>query len=336
MPTHRRRRSRKVSARRPSGLLAALLVVVAFGAIAVYAGLALKRQIAGYFQAAHHHVSGAARKTAATRSRGTGATLSAASRAPYPPPTGAASAEPSVALATSHPASLPAASAPPAVRAGARLAIIIDDCGNSMERDGRFLKLPIPVTMSVLPMTPHAQEITQAAQSAGKAVILHLPMEPESAQAHPGPGAVTTSMSDDQVQSQVRTDLAALPYVPGANNHMGSKATSDPRVMRDVMEVLRQDDRFFIDSMTSGSSVGSSTAREMGVPTAARDVFLDNSATVPYVEGQLRAAMDVALKQGKAIAIGHPNPATAQALENLIPQMEASGVTFVPAQTLVR
>jgi polysaccharide deacetylase 2 family uncharacterized protein YibQ len=205
-----------------------------------------------------------------------------------------------------------------------------------LPNDLRFLKLPIPVTLSILPMTPHGREVAAAAESAGKAVMLHLPMEPESSSAHPGPGVVTTEMTDDQIKTQVQADIASLPTLPGANNHMGSKASSDERVMRDVVGVLKQDNMFFIDSMTAQTSVGEESAREAGVPTAERDVFLDNQATVPYVEGQLAQLADVARKHGTAIAIGHPNPQTAEALEKTVPQLQADGFVFVTAQSLVK
>ncbi len=215
------------------------------------------------------------------------------------------------------------------------MAIIIDDCGYSMPRDRVFLSLAIPVTLSILPITPHGREIAAAAAAAGKYAIVHLPMEPESSAADPGPGVITTEMSDDQVRSQVASDLDALPPLPGANNHMGSKATSDRRVMTDVLGVLKARRMFFIDSMTSVVSVGADTARSLAVPTAARAVFLDDQVTVPYVEGQLRETIARAKADGSAIAIGHPNPQTDQALVEMIPQMEAAGIVFVPAQTLV-
>ena len=224
--------------------------------------------------------------------------------------------EPSVAPTVAPPTPSATASAvagpspSPTSSAGPRVAIIIDDCGYSMERDSAFLTLPIPVTLSVLPMTPHGREIADAALAAGKYAIVHLPMQPESAAANPGPGVISTDMSDDQVRTQVQDDLNALPVLPGANNH--------------------------IDSMTSPSSVGAATARAMDVPSASRAVFLDNQATIPYVEGQLRATMARALKYGTAIAIGHPNPQTDQALAEMIPQMKAAGIVFVPAQSLVQ
>ncbi len=205
-----------------------------------------------------------------------------------------------------------------------------------MVRDQVFLSLPIPLTISILPITPHGREIAAAAAAAtDKYAIVHLPMEPESVAADPGPGAILTSMNDDQIRSLVASDLDALPPLPGANNHMGSKASADKRVMTDVLDVLKQRNMFFIDSMTSVASVGGATARALAVPTADRAVFLDNQATVPYVEGQLRQTIARAKADGSAIAIGHPNPQTDEALIAMIPQMQAAGVVFVPAQSLV-
>ena len=205
-----------------------------------------------------------------------------------------------------------------------------------MPRDLVFLKLPVPITLSILPMTPHGKEIAADAVAAGKAVMLHIPMEPFSASAHPGPGEITTEMSDAQVQAQLDADIASLPRLPGANNHMGSRASSDPRIMRDVIGVLKQNDMFFIDSMTAMTSVGASTAHDLGVPTAERDIFLDDSVNVPYIEGQIRQLEATARKNGLAIAIGHPFPATAQALATMVPQMQAAGFEFVDASTLVK
>ena len=82
---------------------------------------------------------------------------------------------------------------------GPRIAIIIDDCGYSLPRALRFLKLPVPLTLSILPLTPHGKEVAAAAEAAGKAVMLHIPMEPQSNTAHPGPGEISTEMDDEHL-----------------------------------------------------------------------------------------------------------------------------------------
>jgi hypothetical protein len=218
---------------------------------------------------------------------------------------------------------------------GAKLALIVDDCGQWIDTERGFIALGVPLTISVLPSVPYTGEVAREASDAGKGVMLHLPMETLSG-LNPGPGKVTTAMSDSEIDAQVRSDLDQVPLARGINNHEGSKASADGRVMRDVIGVLAQrGDLFFIDSRTNAASVGEQTAQAMGVPTAARDVFLDNRADVEYSEGQLLEAAAIAKRQGSAIAIGHPRPTTLAAIRAMIPRLEASGIQFVLAQDLV-
>jgi uncharacterized protein len=218
---------------------------------------------------------------------------------------------------------------------GAQLALIVDDCGQWLDTERGFIALDIPLTLSVLPDVRYGGEIAREASEAGKGVMLHLPMETLSG-INPGPGEVTTEMSDSQIIAEVEDDLAQVPLARGVNNHEGSKASADRRVMRDVIGVLAQrGDLFFIDSRTNAASVGEETAEALGVPTASRDVFLDNRADVAYSEAKLLEAASIAKRRGSAIAIGHPRPTTLEALRVMIPQLEASGVRFVLAQDLV-
>jgi uncharacterized protein len=235
--------------------------------------------------------------------------------------------------ATETPTASPSATLSPNP-SGPKLALIIDDCGQWVDIERGYIALPVPLTLSVLPHVHAAAEIAQEAHDAGKGVMLHLPMEPLSG-IYPGPGEIKTSMTDDQVTAQVQDDLAQVPLAQGVNNHEGSKASADPRVMRDVMQVLAQHgDLFFIDSRTNAASVGAQLASAAGIPTASRDVFLDNKENVAYTEAQLREAAAIAERTGSAIAIGHPRPTTLEAVRDMIPQLQAQGINFVLAQSL--
>jgi hypothetical protein len=239
-------------------------------------------------------------------------------------------------LPTETPSAAPAASptsTPPANLHGPQLALIVDDCGQWIATERGFVALGIPLTLSVLPDVPYTSVIATEASDAGKGVMLHLPMETLSG-LNPGPGKVTTEMSDAQIVAQVQSDLADVPLARGVNNHEGSKASADGRVMRAVIGVLAQHNLFFIDSRTNAASVGETTAREMGVPTAGRDVFLDNRADVAYTEAQLLQAAAIAQRTGSAIAIGHPRPTTLAAVRAMIPRLQALGIRFVLAQDL--
>ncbi len=247
-----------------------------------------------------------------------------------PEPTQTPPAEPT-ASATIAPA--PSAS-PSANPTGPRLAIIVDDCGQWLDTERGFIALDIPLTMSVLPSVHYTALIAREASAAGKGVMLHLPMEPLS-HIYPGPGEITTAMSDADVIAQTETDIAQVPLAAGVNNHEGSAATADARIMRDVVGVLAKHHLFFIDSRTNAATVGAQSALDAGIPTASRDVFLDNKADVAYSEQQLREAAAIAKRTGSAIAIGHPRPTTLEAVRLLIPELRAEGIQFVLASDLV-
>ncbi|MDB5071734.1 MAG: polysaccharide deacetylase, partial [Candidatus Eremiobacteraeota bacterium] len=227
--------------------------------------------------------------------------------------------------------------AAPAAHDGAapRLAIIIDDCGQWPDTERGFIALPVALTLSVLPHVRFGAQIARDADSAGKGVMLHLPMEPRSG-ADPGPGGILTAMDDAAIAAQVRDDLTAVPLATGVNNHEGSRATADDRVMRDVAAVLAERHVFFIDSRTGSDTVAERSASAAGVPTARRDVFLDDVADVDATEAQLRRAVDIAKTKGSAIAIGHPRPTTLIAVRTLLPELERAGIVLVLARDLVR
>ncbi len=259
-----------------------------------------------------------------------------------PSPALAPSASPTPAPVESPPATF-APSAPVAptphragITGGPKLALIIDDCGQWIDTERGFVALPIPLTLAVLPYVHYTATIAREASAAGKGVMLHLPMEPIS-EIYPGPGEIKTSMSNAQITAQTQADLAQVPLAQGVNNHEGSKATSSRRVMDDVMGVLAEHPGlFFIDSRTIAASVAAEVASSDGVPSASRDVFLDDKANLAYTEGQLREAAAIAERTGSAIAIGHPRPTTLAAVTALYPELEAAGIRFVLVKSLTR
>lgn len=280
------------------------------------------------------------------------ATLPAAS-VPVPEPTDAPAAqapplytaEPSAAATAAAERSMPLAGVAPEARASAapagrdssgrpRLAIIIDDCGQWPVTERAFVALPFPVTLSVLPHVRFGSSIARDADAAGKEVMLHLPMQTVSGR-YPGPGTITVTMNDTAIRSELTNDLAELPQARGVNNHEGSLATQNARVMGDIADVLAQDGRYFIDSRTSSSSVGEAVARERGVPSASRSVFLDDVDDQAAIETQLLEAARDARSNGSAIAIGHPRLATLAAVRELGPKFVADGVELTLASALV-
>jgi len=218
---------------------------------------------------------------------------------------------------------------------GARLAIIIDDLGSDLAPAEALLKLHYPLTLSILPSQPHSQEIADEAFRRGDQVMLHLPMEFEGNSAKPEAVELRVGMDAGEVDRLLAQMLEAVPHAAGINNHEGSRATTDPALMADVMAVLRQRDLFFIDSRTTAATVAYDAAQQAGVRAASRNVFLDDVETREAIVRQIELAERDAVKDGSAIAIGHPHPTTIAALEEALPQLKARGVRLVFASALV-
>lgn len=219
----------------------------------------------------------------------------------------------------------------------ARVAILIDDLGNDRAAVLRIASWPFPVAGAVLPGLPGSAPAARALSESGKEVLLHLPMEPHGFPAvRPGPGVVLRAQSEPQIVDTLERDLASVPGVTGINNHMGSAATADPRVMQAVARVLAKRGLFFVDSRTTISTVARDAAQAAGVPSVSRRVFLDDEATAEAVKRSLDDLVRRASEEGSALAIGHPHPATLEVLERELPKLRGRGVRLVRVRDLVK
>ncbi|PKR51345.1 divergent polysaccharide deacetylase family protein [Thalassospira povalilytica] len=216
------------------------------------------------------------------------------------------------------------------------IAIVIDDAGLDQPRTARTVKLPGPITISYLPYARDLQPQVNAARTAGHEVMLHMPMEPSSAAVDPGPHALLATYDRQKILSEMNWMLDRFDGYVGVNNHMGSKFTSDPERMQIVMEVMKSRGLMFLDSRTSATSVGYSTANKFGVPAITRDVFIDDADDAEKIAEMLARTERVAAKQGYAIAIGHPRDLTISALQKWIPEIEARGFVLVPVTDILR
>lgn len=222
------------------------------------------------------------------------------------------------------------------VRAQTRVAIIFDDAGGSLDDLEAIIALGRPVTVAVLPGLRFSREVAERARGAGLEVFLHLPVEPEDPTKKVGPGGITTDMSDEEIIQIVRADLQGVPGAVGVNNHMGSRGTADGRVMRAVLQVVRERGLIFVDSVTSPRSIAARMASEMRIPTAARQVFLDNQDDREAIRQQIIRLITLAKRRGEAVAIGHAHRLTARVLSEMLPELDRQGIVLVPASALAR
>lgn len=218
-----------------------------------------------------------------------------------------------------------------------RIAIIIDDLGPSLTTLRQFLDLGLAITPSILPGSDRAGASAALLRNSNREYLIHVPMEPRSyPQTNPGADALLLRHSEDDIRRWIKQYREQVPGAVGMNNHMGSRFTEHVEPMRIVLEELKREDMFFIDSVTISSSVAFSEARRMGLKTAARDIFLDNEEDVDYIRRQLRKMIQLAKTRREVIAIGHPYPETLEAIRLEKDWLLAQQVDFVPASALVR
>lgn len=258
--------------------------------------------------------------------------LRPAAEPPPADPRPAAAAPAAAARATVTP---PARSAAPPARG--RIVLILDDVGYDPGALREAIRLGSNVGFAVIPGTPHAESSARLLAASGFEVLCHLPMEPEGyPSVSPGEAAILRSMGSDDIRTRTRALLRSVPHARGANNHMGSAATADARVMRSVLEAVRDEGIFFIDSRTTPRTVSPAVARELGVRFAARDVFLDDDPSEAAVRAQLARLAAAADRGGIAVAIGHLYPTTLRVLREELPRLEAEGYRLLRPSEAVR
>lgn len=217
------------------------------------------------------------------------------------------------------------------------LAVVIDDAGVDVVRSRRAVRLPGPLTIAFLPYGYDLPAMVQTAQENGHEIMVHLPMEPTSPDADPGPEALLTGLSEAELDRRIDWNLARFGHYVGLNNHMGSKFSADRDGMRRVLSRLAAEGLFFLDSVTTAETQGYRLAQELGVPYAVRDVFIDHSLAPAAIRGQLAEAVATAKRQGYAVAIGHPHDETLEALAHWLPRIEGeAGVQLVPLSAVIR
>lgn len=242
---------------------------------------------------------------------------------------------PKAAAPVASPEPQPSASLLPG--ASVRLAILIDDGGNNRSHGDRILALDNRLTLAILPNTPFAAEIAEEGAQKGFEIMLHMPMETDSPTVQSVPGTVFTRMEKEEIQKLTNAAIDQIPHVVGINNHTGSKFTSDREKMGYVLEVLQSRGLYFIDSVTIHTTVAFDVAREMGVPSGRRDVFLDDSTDLASVRRQFAILLETAQEEGTAIGIGHFQcPATARVLAEEIPKLAEAGIELVHASELMQ
>ena len=217
------------------------------------------------------------------------------------------------------------------------IVLVIDDFGyrNDNISDG-FLNLSIPITCAIIPGHTASKKFAEKAVSYGKEVIIHMPMESENYSPGEDEYKLLTSMTSELLENKLIQAFESLPEAIGMNNHQGSKATSDSKTMTVLASVLKDRGKYFIDSRTSSLTIGEKTMISFGVPTARRNIFLDNNNDLDKIEEQMNKLANSAKKNGVAVGLGHARKNTLSVIEKVVPDLLDKGFVFQFASQVVK
>ena len=193
--------------------------------------------------------------------------------------------------------------------------------------------MPKAVSVAIFPNAPDSQMMMNKAHQQGREILIHLPMAPLSKQPLEK-DTLTPSMSAAEVKRIVDQAIRNIPYAIGINNHMGSAMTSSRSGMDNVMQAMNAHNLFFLDSMTIGNTQSVNAAQGTRVKVIKRNVFLDDVQNEGKIRRQFERAIQLARKNGYAIAIGHPHPATVKVLQQMLPNLPSDIVLVRPSELL--
>jgi polysaccharide deacetylase 2 family uncharacterized protein YibQ len=219
------------------------------------------------------------------------------------------------------------------------VAIVIDDFGyiggNMLQG---FAELDEAVSFAILPDLPNSKKTAQIANIHGHEVILHVPMQALDAGQSPGKTFIKAGDSKERITELLAGYLEQIPQAVGANNHMGSKATSDYQVMLNVLSTLHTKGLFFLDSKTNGKSKVINAATELKIDYAARDIFLDvPDVSATTLNAKLKELEKYRGRVEPVIIISHcHNQAKLDAMRSFVNQLKGMGVRLIPISDAVK
>ena len=212
----------------------------------------------------------------------------------------------------------------------AQLIFVFDDGGHSLKQAEKFLDLPFPYTVAVLPRLKFSKETASLIRNSGNEVILHQPMQAINLSVDPGPGAITPDMTESEIISTLFQNVTEIGPIAGMNNHEGSAITADAEKMATVLRFTSQEGIYFLDSRTNKDTAVPYVAKELGYSYYERNIFLDNEKTRDNILAELRKGLGIANKKGNVIMIGHVWSADIlpSVLLEVYPELKAKGYTF--------
>ena len=209
-----------------------------------------------------------------------------------------------------------------------QVAIVIDDLLRSPTTYQALFNIPVSLNFAVIPGFENSVTLDRQISALGQDVLVHFPMQTTSHPLKHYTFKLDAGMDANEIRYNLLQAFKQVPHAVGLNNHMGSNATHNRKTMqlfmtcyRAVNQQLQREDRFFLDSRTIGNTQAALAAKDVGLRTFSRNVFLDGEDNDAYVHQQLQKLIAIAKQSGFAVGICHPRPHTIRVLVRELPEL---------------
>jgi uncharacterized protein len=226
----------------------------------------------------------------------------------------------------------------PAGATGPMIAIVVTGLGiNEQGSLDAVDQLPDEVTLAFAPYGRSLENTVAAARTAGHEVMLEVPLEPfDYPQNDPGPHTILTGEAPRANLEKLFWLMARFGGYFGVINNMGARFTASAADLSPVMEELGARGLGYLDDGSSNRSVASQVAGANEVPFARASVLIDANPARASILSALGSLEAQALETGGAIGIVSALPISVQAVSEWSRELEAKGITLVPASALMK
>jgi len=207
-----------------------------------------------------------------------------------------------------------------------KLVIIIDDVAFKYQVD-MIKTIPLKITPSFFPPT-NAHPNTPIYAREFNHYMIHVPMSAMHFN-RPEPKTLHVNDSYAKILNRIKELKKEFPKAEFINNHTGSKFTSDTDAMFNLFKALQKERLGFVDSKTTLLTKAKTADAIYPIPLYTRNVFLDNVPNRQYIRNELKRAVNIAKKDGFAIAIGHPHKTTLNTLKTSNDILKGVDVVYI-------
>ncbi|HRW30772.1 MAG TPA: divergent polysaccharide deacetylase family protein, partial [Emcibacteraceae bacterium] len=213
-----------------------------------------------------------------------------------------------------------------------RIAILITDIGlNTKSSNAAIDDLPGQVDLAFSPYGRNLQDWMDKARAKGHEGILMLPAEPLNYPDNdPGPHSLLTNLSETDNLKRLDWLLSQVAGYVGVVNHMGSKFTASEEGMMPILNDLNNRGMLFIDSRSTRFSMAARLARQINMPRAMNDRFIDNVISPAEIKRQLAELEKTARTFGTALGLARATPLTIREIAAWADTLDKNGIQLVP------